>query len=64
MTHNATLPTTFGEIPVLSRHSITPPLIAEVAVATTVEFNKRPNIISVTFSKVNWPHGLVVMGGL
>ena len=62
--HNVTLPIRFGASPVLSRHSTTAPLMVEVAVATAVEFNKRPNIISVTSWKVNWPQGLVVMGGL
>ena len=64
VTHNVILPITFGEIPVLSLHSTTAPLMAELTVATAVEFNKLPSIITDTLSNVKGPHELVMMGGL
>ena len=47
----------------LSLHSTTVPLIEALAVATTVELNKRASdVSSVTFWNINGPHGKVDKG--
>ena len=63
MIHSVILPNTLNDIPALSLHSTTVPVIDVVAVATAVEFRWQHDN-SVMSTNVKGPHALTEIGGL